>query len=909
MPTVAAKRRAAAVSAREAAVAVIKKKFLTGRSKPRGTLQALSTAAMVLPGMMAPAQAADEEVTLQYGHYEEAERNIYGLVPGPNTPLFGLPTFEKQKLPNNFHPITVDSIHLQARNSFWDRLKFVTNYSEDTWSGATPIATAPAGFGSNQPYVENNGVHQGPVFGQTISGASPKLETFYVGAFFDTEFNPLRQVGFDENTFTQTYARDNQLVHTLAMASPETRKQGDFRLSYEWDNAAVDVGGGISVENDYESRFVNWGGRLDLNSKLTTLNFAQSYTNSTVSALLDHDAVPYLATVGYRDQIITTVPKVHEDQHTTLNGVREDWSTNFSLTQVLSKNALLEVGVGYTHSSGFMENPYKAVYVFFVDPNQVQATPGVLTGSTIAYIEERPDERNQWKFNLRYVQHVDPLDAALNVGYQFFHDDWGINAHTFEGEFVQPLGWGWTVTPTVRYYSQEAADFYYPYLISKNAQVGDRNNVTNYRNIPVEHFSSDHRLSGYGALSGGVVVGKQFAKGVNLELGFEYYTHEGSLKLGGGGEGSFADFSSYSANAAVTVDVATIGRSFAYSEHAHHHMHHGAPVPAGVMSAHMLGNSGDWMIGYRYMFNRQAGDMLQGNDKVSDSVILASPANCGGSQCYVAPDDMTMHMHMFNIMYAPTDWLNLMLMPTFMDMNMNMRSLVGAPDAGGAGDPNSAFAEVSHANHEHMTGGIGDTNVSALFKLYDDQMHHLHLGIGVSAPTGDVKIELRAAHQKELGLIHYGMQLGSGTWDLTPSLTYTGQWDSWSWGVQVRGVKRMESRNDVGYALGDLFQSTAWSGYKLTDWLALSVRGVYTTQGDLRGEYSQLHRPIGPMDSPGSYGGEYWDLGFGVNATVPRGDLMGNSVSVEWLQPLEDDVNGFQLERDGTLSVNWSYMF
>ncbi len=30
---------------------------------------------------------------------------------------------------------------------------------------------------------------------------------------------------------------------------------------------------------------------------------------------------------------------------------------------------------------------------------------------------------------------------------------------------------------------------------------------------------------------------------------------------------------------------------------------------------------------------------------------------------------------------------------------------------------------------------------------------------------------------------------------------------------------------------------------------------------------------------------------------------------VEWLEPVEDNVNGFQLEREGTLSVSWSVKF
>jgi seryl-tRNA synthetase len=71
----------------------------------------------------------------------------------------------------------------------------------------------------------------------------------------------------------------------------------------------------------------------------------------------------------------------------------------------------------------------------------------------------------------------------------------------------------------------------------------------NYANLP-SNYSSDHRLSGYGALSGGLMVSKKFAKGVALEAGAEYYTHAGSLKLGGGGEGAYADFNSYMVNAA-----------------------------------------------------------------------------------------------------------------------------------------------------------------------------------------------------------------------------------------------------------------------------------------------------------------------------------------------------------------------
>ncbi|WP_305629174.1 DUF3570 domain-containing protein [Methylicorpusculum sp.] len=907
-------------------------------------LQALTTAALMLPGVM-PAQAADDEVTIQYGHYEEAKRDIYGPVSSNvTTPDFDGIENKKQKFRSQFAPITVDSIHAQAKTTLKDRWRFTANYTEDTWSGATPVATAPSGFGGNQTFVTDaNYKHNDAEIGQTLSGASPQLNT--LDTAFNAQFKPvlIRREGSDPFTFEDIVVTeiDKQLTHTMTMASPETRKQGDFSLGYEWDEAAVNVGGGISIESDYESRFVNWGGQLDFNNKLTTLNFSQSYTNSTVKAYLDHDSLIYFSTTGYElngrkaNGYVenTGGPVVPQSEGALVNkilhGQREDIGTNFSLTQVMSKSALLEAGAGYTYSSGFLENPYKVTYAFFVDPNSFDDDRGIFSDvATSAFTEQRPNQRNQVNLNLRYVQYVEPLDAAMNLKYNYFIDDWGINAHTFEGKWVQPLPWGVTVTPTIRYYSQSSADFYHPFLVSKNRGVGSVTSEENYRTLVNDypHFSSDHRLSAFGALSGGVIVSKQFARGLSLEMGFEYYTHQGDLRLGGGGEADFADFSAYSANAALKVDLATLGRGLAYgndSSHHHHHHHHGPQQPAGLMFGHMLEKAGDWMIGYNYMYSRQAGNLLKGTRTIADSEVIlnntANNPNCAGTKCFVAPSDMTMHMHMFMLMYAPTDWMNVMLMPTFMDMSMNMRSLEGASNPENTGTCPSTTsgtdtdklvgAACLHTNHEHQTGGIGDTNISAQFKLYGDQINHLHLTLGVSAPTGDIGIKLRPNHGYELGFIHYGMQLGSGTWDFTPSMTYTGHYDNWGWGAQVQGIKRLESQNESGYALGDMFQTTAWGSYQILEWLGGTVRGIYTSQGALQNEYNDHHVPVGTMDEPANHGGRYWDVGLGLTATIPRGDLAGNAVSVEWIQPVQDDVNGIQIEREGALAAKWSYMF
>jgi len=841
------------------------KGFKDAAASPGSALQALTAAALALPGLaLSPAQAADDEFGVQYGHYQEGERNLFGVE-------------------SNFRPIEVDTLQGSGNLKLSDRIKFTFNYTQDTWSGATPIATAPWDMRGNRPSSPDG-----------VSGATPYING---QLFLDSQLNVLKTDGFG-NVSNQV---DNRLVHTLSSASPETRKQGDFKLGYEWDEAALDVGGGISLERDYESRFVNLGGRLDFNQKLTTLTGGVSYTASDTNARIDHDALPYINTGAYTDQITLT-----SEGGKIIDGHRKDWSARLGLTQVLNKNALIETGFGYTYSIGYQENPYKVVEVGFIDPSQqFLAPPGGYFANVQALLEQRPDIRNQWTGNLRYVQYIDPFDAALHFGYRFYHDDWGIDSHTFEADWAQPLGHGWTLTPRVRYYTQDAADFYRPYLISMQAY-----NSGNFdRSKLPQNFSSDHRLSGFGSLSGGLTLSKQFAKGVSLDLGFEYYTHQGSLKLGSGGEGDFADFDYWVANGALKVNLgalaAAAGGHVGHDAHVHRH---GAYAPAGVMFDHMLKKAGEWMFGYRYMYGSQSGDMLNGSNPVGDQAIVAG--GCAGNPCFLTPNSMAMHMHMLDIMYAPTDWLNLMVMPQYVDMKMTMRRLAGAPpDSDADSPPGSGVHIPHHVEDDHETGGIGDMGVYALFKLFDSPHHHMHVGLGLSIPFGDVDIQFRRNHQVDGGLMDYGMQLGSGTLDFRPSLTYTGNMDQWSWGAQVSGTKRLEDNGETGFAFGDVIQSTAWGSYAVTNWLSASVRGIYTVQGAIQGEYNQLIDKFGPVDYPANYGGRFWDVGFGLNATVPQGDLAGNSLGVEWLQPVSTDFNGYQLDRDGTLAATWRYAF
>ncbi|MDD1620575.1 MAG: DUF3570 domain-containing protein [Methylococcaceae bacterium] len=682
------------------------------------------------------------------------------------------------------------------------------------------------------------------------------------------------------NFLNKAVPANTRIKQTFQQQPLETRTQPVFGAKYYFDDATLALSGGQSNEPDFRSTFGSANLSQELNNKLTTISAGYSYTSNEISrntgahSTSHHDSDPKHNPTNY--------PELHENSDAN--------AFNLGLSQVLNKNALLQLSANYTRQSGYLSNPYKYVYVRGEITAEeyyalYQATsPGDINWNDITHLEvvglelfreARPNLRNQFSFSTRLNQYLPAMDAALHMDYRYYLDDWGVDSHTMELKWLQKLPWGLTITPNLRYYSQSKADFFAPYFLAPRADG---------------HYSSDFRLSGYGALSSGLTVSKQFNRGIRLELGMEYYSHQGNLKLGGGGESDYADFSYWMTHAGLSIDLSAPGNILGSGAGDHRH-HHGAPAPAGVMFSHMMNEADGIMAGYRYMYANQTGDLWHGSSAISDAAVLGEA--CGAASCTDRPTAMSMQMHMLDLMYAPTDWLNLMLMPQVADMEMTLAPLAGAT------------GESLHGG-SHQTHDLGDTYAAALLKVFDHQGHHMHVSLGVSAPTGSVDETLSG---QDNVLQDYGMQLGSGTWDFKPSVTYTGHWDDWSWGAQLSGTKRLENRNKSGYALGDQFQATAWGGYSISQWLSASIRGVYTEQGKIRGEFTSNHATSAPVDYTSNYGGKFWDAGFGLNLAVPDGAFAGHNFSVEWLQPVADKFNGYQLEREGSLFATWNYQF
>jgi hypothetical protein len=323
-------------------------------------------------------------------------------------------------------------------------------------------------------------------------------------------------------------------------------------------------------------------------------------------------------------------------------------------------------------------------------------------------------------------------------------------------------------------------------------------------------------------------------------------------------------------------------------------------APAGVMFDHMH-DAGEFMVGYRYAREEAGPGTRRGSHNATDAEIATG---CGNSACSMAVADMRMDMHMLDLMWAPTDRFTLMVMPMWMSHEMDMRAL-DLPPSESEDEEGEHDGHGGHAGpHSHGTEGWGDTVFGALVRVAETPNGAAHLGLMVSAPTGAVD-EMNA----DGTFTHYHMQLGSGTWDLVPSLTATGRAGRWSWGGQASGVVRLEDENDSGYRLGDAFEITGWGAVELTDWVSASLRLEHRKQGQIEGHYNGPHNHSSPVDVQPNYGGEFADVGLGLNLLVPRGPLAGHRLAVEWLEPVKDQPNGFQAEREGALQVGWSKAF
>ena len=265
----------------------------------------------------------------------------------------------------------------------------------------------------------------------------------------------------------------------------ENRQAVDLSVTRYLPKGSVTLGSSYSTEHDYVSKSYSAQESITTEDKNTTFTFGGSYTTDTINPTIDK--------ASFYD--------------------RKTYSGMIGVTQVLTKEDIVQVNLGYASGKGDYNDHYKL-------------------------FDLRPDKRESKTFMTRWNHHFDRRDGTARLSYRYYTDSFGINAHTFGMEYVQPLPHEWTVTPLFRFYSQTAATFYLP--------TSDP-----LATLP-SYYSLDQRLSAFGATSIGVKVEKKIAKEWLVDARFESYEQRPEWSISGGGDKGLLPFYARSIQVGLT---------------------------------------------------------------------------------------------------------------------------------------------------------------------------------------------------------------------------------------------------------------------------------------------------------------------------------------------------------------------
>ena len=309
-------------------------------------------------------------------------------------------------------------------------------------------------------------------------------------------------------------------------------------------------------------------------------------------------------------------------------------------------------------------------------------------------------------------------------------------------------------------------------------------------------------------------------------------------------------------------------------------------APIGVKGDH-LHKAEEWMFSYRYVQMNMKGN-LDGSNSRSAAEITGTMMSPGPYM--VAPLKMSMEMHMLGAMYAPNNTITFMAMLPFVNKEMDLVTRMGA-------------------EFTTKTSGLGDLKVGALLDAFysADRHHRIHVNLGLSLPTGSID-ERDDTPAMAKAKLPYGMQLGSGSYDLLPGLTYQAYSVNYNWGAQVLATIRTDN-NDNGYRLANRYEASVWIARSWLSSLSSSLRLSHTSWGNIKGSDPDLNPMMVPTADTSAQGGERTDIAVGVNYLFERGALKGQRLAVEYSAPVYQKLDGPQMEMQNAITLGWQYAF
>jgi len=376
--------------------------------------------------------------------------------------------------------------------------------SDDRVQAAEPV------FNATKTYDDGEILNFKVVF-DTLTGASPNGAT------------PSDQA----QVFTQPSGKGSFTTATNERPIDDTFQDTRAAISANWSapinrDWAYSTGAYGSKEYDYLSLGINGAVKRYLNQKNTELSVGLSFSADTLEPEGGHplglSEMPHKSSSAF-DTEFAASREGSSDTKTIIDAV-------FGVTQVISRNTIMQFNYGISLSDGYLNDPFKILSV--IDDTAGANFGGNLkntaaTAENIYLYEARPDSRMKHSFYWQTKYALNNGDV-IDGSYRFMLDDWGINSHTLDFRYRWALGESY-LEPHLRYYMQSEADFYKPFVSSTEYNAG----------APTfKEASSDERLSEMDAITVGLKYGWKFADDQEVNMRVEYYlqSHTGDNGFG-----------------------------------------------------------------------------------------------------------------------------------------------------------------------------------------------------------------------------------------------------------------------------------------------------------------------------------------------------------------------------------------
>jgi len=234
----------------------------------------------------------------------------------------------------------------------------------------------------------------------------------------------------------------------------DRRKAWGAEFSRQFPRIAVSIGYANSRESDYVSNGWSLNTLTDFNSKNTTLLLGAAGT--------DDDVKVFYQPAWVKKRGLDLIAGV---------------------TQLLDPRTSVTFNLGHGRTTGYLADPYRVI------EQNTEVAPGIFLPLT--YGENRPDSRDKWTAYAAVNHSLPEAHGALEASYRLYHDTFGTTANTVELAWFQKLGEQFTLRPSLRFYDQNAANFY-------RIDVTGADFVPTGRPDPAgPFFSSDYRLSAF----------------------------------------------------------------------------------------------------------------------------------------------------------------------------------------------------------------------------------------------------------------------------------------------------------------------------------------------------------------------------------------------------------------------------